>query len=468
MVRFAMGLVAEDERRRVEDGDEVPFGPWLSTRAAGRIEDKVAGLVSTAADLRLHPDMTPSVFTTATSLAAHAGVERTRILDEIAPRAQLLATIAAAGFAVDGMLSPIGAYMMFADGGPAGRDAHVFGIHNVPGEAAFSRVTGVSALGYDTCVPVTAQALVAGMPQSPADVQRGREELGRWGLEFADDLAGHVVQALQVVGAARGVVATAAGSRACRDAGIDPRHLLEVGFSRWLLLGSVDIGPRRPRSIAAGQRVHPGLDAAVIRAARDEGLRPIAHAGALTVAGSLATPTNPEILLAHGSRIMHGDPLVHALLTGDRDALPGLRELSDAQLREVEEHARTLRIPCTIGAKYLVLPKGLLLTSAARPEPVGALVRIGPHASTLWTTAVDLADPRALPEVVARAELHIRSIEDHTLSRSVRTYFEDHDLHRLQAASYKAHTAMRIVTMLANLAAVGVTRAHQCSGGAPA
>jgi hypothetical protein len=465
LVRFAMGLLAEDERRRIDQGDEVAFGPWLSGRSASRVEDKVARLVTEAADIRLRPDLTASAFTTTKSFAALAGLERTRLFADIAPRAQLLATIMAAGFAVDGMLAPVGAYLMYADGGQSGRDAHAYGIHNPEGEAAFSRVIGLAAIGHDTCVPVTAHALVAGMPQGPRDIMRGREAMGEWGLELPSDLGDHVAQALRVVNAARDVVEAASdGSRTCGHARIRPADLLEAGLSRWILLGAVHIGPRRGGSVAAGQRIHPGLDAAVMHAAMAEGFRAVAHAADLTVSGQAVDVPHPEIMYAADGRILHGSGVLSALLEGDRDALPALRELSNAQLRAAEEHSRTLQIPCTIGARYLVLPRGVLLTGRAA-TPVGAIVRVGPHASTMWTTTVDLGEPGALAEVVARAELHVRSIEEHTLNRGVKTYFRDHELHRLQAESYRTHTAMRIVTMLANLAAVGVARAHQTGTG---
>lgn len=417
-------------------------------------------------------ELEPIAFQTARSLAARVPIDRAHVLDAVMhARAQLLPAITAAAFAVDGMLGPVAAHLIFEHSTKAGRNANVFGIEKQDGHAAIGRVIGLASLGPDTNVPTSTHALIVDTRDDPtvtgADAGRianGRAAMDKCGLWLPESFAGHVDQALEIHNLAREVVLRASrlGSRACVDLRINPADLLEVGFSPWVLLGRVTVGPPTDRARAtAGRSVAPGLDPAVLRVVADRGMRPLA------IAADSLTPLDPllcGVVYERPEESLVGQPLVDALLTGDRSRVSALRELDAADIRAALKAAARDQIPFSPTAKYFVASEGLRLTGDGTPVKVSVLVRVDSSRAIAWTTTLDLADGEALSDAVARAELHVRTMQTSTLDGD-QQFCKEHRLQEFQASTYAPHVAMRVVLMLANLAAVGVARRRDVGRG---
>lgn len=473
---LALRMVAEDEVRRAHVGQTIPFGPWLGGRiTTSSVIEGVLDLVETIVRMRLDPAYDPTSFQTTKSIAKFMGKERTRLLrDPLHPRAQMVPVMMAAASAVDGLVGPVDAYLTYAHGGKAGRDAQVFGTHKESGAGAIGRVMGLAATGPDTIVPVTMQALVADTRDDPfaaRDSRRHAAEQARaaTGYEVPRTMSSHFGADLLVLSAARRLVIAAgeAGSPACADAGIKLSDLYEVGFSDWAVLGTINVGPRVvARNLNVGRPIYPGVDSKILGLAESTQMEFLAY-----VADNRTTPdTLQHAKLAYDfkrSRLPH-HRVLHALLNGEYKLIPSLQETPREVIQLAEQSTRKTGIDAAIGAKYLTVNEGLQVLSDDGSEPVtvSALLRVDMHMQTLlWTSTANLSMPEALASAIARAELHVRSMRDRRLLSGVPQFFDDHDIHRFQASHYAQHVAIRVVMMMANIADVGTARAHQTGRG---
>jgi hypothetical protein len=470
LVGLVLLMIAEDEARRIDSEDDVPFGLWLAAPGAGLAFERIPKLVEAAAQMRFG-DLGAGGFLTVKELARRIGVDRARVLEAISPaRAQLMPPLLAAAFAVDGMVGPMAAHIFYVHTAKAGREASVFGVHKELGHGAVARVAGLASVGPDTLAPTSAHALTVGTRDDPAiaDDERlagGHLAMGRCGLSLPASLGEHLDQALQIHQAARelALLASRYGSPACAERRIDPRDLVAAGFSSWLLLGHVETGlPPGTDTSATAVTIAPGLDSAMLQTARQRGMHPVA-----VVADSAMSldPHRCAIRYDGPGRQLVGPQLVRALCDADQDALGALRELDRTDVQHAMDVALRDQIPFTSNARYFEISKGLALVGGDAPLAVSALVRIDLSRTIVWTTTLDLGDADALAATVSRAELHVRTMESPALGDGVSRFFKDHAVQKHQASTYSKHIAMRIVLMLANLAVVGAARSREIGRG---
>jgi hypothetical protein len=469
-VALALGLLAEHEALLDLLALRHIYGPkWLTATAGNRIAERVERLVDAALVMRLDTGFSPEYFVSAQALAQQAGVHPTRVLSDIAAPAQLLPVLAAAGYAVDGLIGPVAAYRAYEHVAPAGRDAKLFGTHKEPGARACSRLFGLTALGPDTHIPVTCHALnLATIDDPTVSADTARLEAGRAAMEtcghrlptsFADVVALHC----GIVGSAGHVLGhadTVNRSRSCERARVRPEDLLRAGTSRWLLLGDLEAGPMTGTALWTPRRLWPGLDAEALLAAKRAGFAPLALAAQHSVMSQF-DGSQAQLTYRVEGTTRGGPPLLQALLGRRVHEIPTMTELSDHHLAAAEETALAAGIPCDLDpatTKYLVVSQGLHLSGAASPLKVSALIRVTPHRATLWTTTAELGKPDVCSAAIALVELYVASEEKPALDLEVDRFFDDHSTHRFQSPNYASQTAMRVVTMLSSMAAIAAGR----------
>lgn len=462
LLDWALGVLREHEAVEGADGAQ-----WLTGPHAERIVAGVHRAVRAAVVLRHEPSFHAGLFTTLKGLETVTGVHRSHILDDVGPDAQLLPALLAAGFAAYGVLGPFSTYLLFEHSADAGRGSNVYGVHHEPKRAALSRIMSVAAVGPDAIVSVTAHALVTGMRDDPAVAESDRlaaavEVMAHWDAEPPASLADHLAIHVNLLARARRVLRGGVDhpSAASRKARITPQHAMRLGLPSWLLGSPMQVGPRAHRLHGtAGRPVMPGLDAEMLATARAAGMRPLFWtAGGLP--GTTETPASGLVYFERGRACLVGDPLMEALLALDKRAVPSMHELGP-EMTLAAEMARKAGIGLDPSARYAVVARGLALGNSGAAMPVGMILRQTLDRTIAWTTTVDLGNAELRAQAAVIAELHVRTLERPELRGCLNRYASDHELHRAQASSYRTRTALRIITMLANLGIVGVNRSWQ-------
>ena len=469
LMQWALDLLEEDELHAIRSGAGIE--PWLRRPDAERIRHRLTRAVLAAAALRHDTAFDPASFSSVSAIAARAGVDRTQLLRDIGPRAQLLPLIVAAGFSVDGFLGPFRAFSVYEDSDRAGRESNAYGVHRAPGLAPLSRMMGITGVGVDTMVPVTAQPLVTGMRDDPAltGAEPERLKLGRHAARVSGSPppstpGEHLAAHLRVVNGARRVVERAAAhSPASARARILPDDVLNVGFPRWLVAPPLQVGPgtNRQRPIS-GRLLVPGLDPGMLRAAFEARMLALFW----LASGARASLDAAEASsLIYTPRLLTGVPLVQALLELDAKRVPDMKEPDAAEIHFIAAHADAAGIELDPLVRYAFVPSGVQLTNTDPPVHVGIVLRQSIDRTVAWATTARLRAPQARAEAVLAAELQIRSLERAEVSNCIRRFFHDHHVHGMQPSSPQTRMALRTVTMLANLGGVGVNRARQVGRG---
>lgn len=471
LLTWAHGLCAERENDLRAAGRRVP--PWASAPDAERTKEGIIRAVSAAVSLR-HRTFRPGSFSTMQPLARLAARDRSHVLDDLTTRAEILAPLVAAGCTADPSLGPFLAFLAFEHSGTPGRDNQAFGIHKEEGRPPVSRILGIAGVGPDTAVPVTARALVTGMRDDPAlrtDAERRaatEAELAACGVEVASSVADHLRMELEVVREARAVVEAARARRspATRAARMDPTEVLQRGFPEWLLAGPMQIGPLTgPRDRTAGTPYAPGLDKELLRTAAALGMRPLFQAFTGLPSGD---EDADDLFYEAPNGSVFARSVAAALLGLDIDVITTLRELSAGEVAVVAQEAAESGVRFEPGVRYAIeATRRLTLGGRGQSLPVAAVMRQALGGTRVWLTPEPLTEPSRLAEAIVLAELHAQVTDGPSLSGCLGRYVTEHSLHDAQASTLRTRMALRTVTMLANIAVVGVNRARQTGADTP-
>jgi len=202
----------------------------------------------------------------------------------------------------------------------------------------------------------------------------------------------------------------------------------------------------------------------MLRVAASAGYMPL-FAVAAGIATSSKGPSELSALVYIDGprRMLVGEELRNALLNLDARAVPDLRDLTPEEMQLVRINAAAARVPLDEQARYAFVPTGVRLgnTGADPVLPVGLVIRQSLDRTAVWSTTADLRRSNVRAEAVIAAELQTRTQERPEISGFIRRYFTDYHVHAMQPSASETRVALRTVTMLANLAVVGVNRALQ-------
>lgn len=478
----ALELLYEDEQHLVAAGreDQIAFGRWLTRETPGgqhlyhHLRRRLDRLAMGLTEIRFAEDFRANrQFTQVTPIATASKLHRTKVFQEWSSRALLLAPLAQAFLTVIAAQPKVAAMSFYSHLDWGGADAHAYGLHRVNTERTVSRLAGLGGLGGDFVTPVTCHPHVTGLLDDPGHPQADLVRLKAMRPELAPCFGGalpsghldHLRLHLQIVSRARAVLERAKGRwTVCSRLEVSPERLLERGFPRWLTVGVLAAGVL-PGILAPAERTMPGTDFALVHEPVRYGMRPI-----LQLFDTSAQPewegTLDDLVFSADDKIYTGRQFARILMTEKRfERIPGLCEEPPAVLRLLgdAEQMRELGVAIdTSKESWLWHRAGLrLLDGRGGGAPLSLVLCSTKARHVGYVTVADMGKPEVRADVIARCHLHLRSDIDETHNTCIPRLFNEHELHVLKSPKYSTRNALRLLSLLTNLSAVGVGRTRQ-------
>ena len=476
---WGVDLVEEDERSRLQDGRDIPFGRWASQRDPRAATASIAsGLASVRlARDALNPMSGGGHFAQVSAVARAASIDRRSVFERMGPRALVIPNLAHAHHVIAGDDRPWPCLTYYHHDGWGGPEANAYGLHRITSEKTLSRLAGFASLSSDCVVPFSCLPYCTGTQSDPAYdgsderlLEEAAVELELFGVQQVPST--HIEQLalpLRIAATSRDILIDAAKrgrSVACGRLRVSPVDVLRVALPPWVTFGALPSGVQSGPVPAASRRDMPGCDGDLLRAVCAHGLQPICLL--LDTAEPEASQRAAEnVIFNSGGDLYSGTQLMQLAWSPRRGELPGLVSESPESLRELADRADLAQFGVTLDdpdVDWLWHPDGLRLLEGRRDGlALGLVLRATAIRSLVYVVRADLSSPRVRGRVMACCELHSCTDTDPARGRCIQRVAEDYELHTPKPRSFATRTWLRHGALLANSALVSVGRSHQAS-----